>query len=130
MYVAIPLYGTFEVLDPLRPADTRAGRRAGRDRDCAGDAAGRGDLHVGRVPRGRRRGASCSRNCWPVRRSFPAALLGFDPPTGLELALIVLAMGIVGVAVYGYAALAGGDPDDRHRLARVGDARGRGRRSR
>jgi O-antigen ligase len=38
---------------------------------------------------------------------IPAALLGFDPQTGLELALIVLAMGIVGVAVYGYAVLPG-----------------------
>jgi O-antigen ligase len=37
----------------------------------------------------------------------PGAVLGFDPQTGLELALIVLAMGIVGVALYGYSALPG-----------------------
>ena len=36
-----------------------------------------------------------------------AALLGFDVQTGLELGLIVLAMGAVGIATYGYAALPG-----------------------
>jgi O-antigen ligase len=38
---------------------------------------------------------------------IPGALLGFDPRTGFELALIVLAMGVVGIAVYGYSALPG-----------------------
>ena len=53
---------------------------------------------------------------------MPAALLGFDPQTGLELALIVLAMGIVGVAVYGYSPPTRRDAHDRDRVARVGDA--------
>jgi O-antigen ligase len=106
MYVAIPLYGTFEVLDPVRlpiPALVNA----------PGAIAIALAMLVA--------AAICTwgafRRPAPLRivlaqllagtAIIPAALLGFDPQTGLELALIVLAMGIVGVAVYGYAALPG-----------------------
>jgi O-antigen ligase len=106
MYVAIPLYGTFEVLDPVRlpiPAlVTPAGALA---------------IALAMLVAA----AICTwgafRRPAPLRivlaqllagaAIIPAALLGFDPQTGLELALIVLAMGVVGVAVYGYAALPG-----------------------
>ena len=37
----------------------------------------------------------------------PGAVLGFDPPTGAMLALIVLAMGAAGTALCGYAGLPG-----------------------
>ena len=50
MYVAIPLYGTFEVFDPSRPPIPALVVAAGRDRDRARDAGRRRDLHLGRVP--------------------------------------------------------------------------------
>jgi O-antigen ligase len=106
MYVAIPLYGTFEVLDPVRlPIPSLVGTGGAIAIALAMLAAA----------------AICAwgafRRPAPLRIVFaqlvagaaivPAALLGFDPQTGLELALIVLAMGTVGVAVYGYAELPG-----------------------
>lgn len=106
MYVAIPLYGTFEVLDPLRlPIPGLVGAPGAIAIALAMLAAA----------------AICTWGAFrrPAPRRIvlaqllagaaivPAALLGFDPQTGLELALIVLAMGIVGVAVYGYAPLPG-----------------------
>jgi O-antigen ligase len=106
MYVAIPLYGTFEVLDPVRlPIPSLVGTGGAIAIALAMLAAA----------------AICAwgafRRPAPLRivlaqlvagaAIVPAALLGFDPQTGLELALIVLAMGVVGVAVYGYAELPG-----------------------
>jgi O-antigen ligase len=106
MYVAIPLYGTFEVLDPVRlPIPALV------------DAPGAIAIALAMLIAA----AICTWGAFrrPAPRRIvlaqllagaaiiPAALLGFDPQTGLELALIVLAMGIVGVAVYGYAVLPG-----------------------
>jgi O-antigen ligase len=106
MYVAIPLYGTFEVLDPLRlPIPALV------------DAPGAIAIALAMLVAA----AICTWGAFrrPAPRRIvlaqllagaaiiPAALLGFDPQTGLELALIVLAMGIVGVALYGYAVLPG-----------------------
>lgn len=106
MYVAIPLYGTFEVLDPVRlPIPALV------------NAPGAIAIALAMLTAA----AICTwgafRRPAPLRivlaqllagaAIIPAALFGFDPQTGLELALIVLAMGIVGVAVYGYAALPG-----------------------
>jgi len=106
MYAIIPLYGSFQVLDPVTlpiPAPL------GRD----------GALAVAFVAL--LAAAVCAWGAFrrPVPRRIvfaqlgagvaivPAALLGFDPATGLELALIVLAFGVVGIAVYGYAPLPG-----------------------
>lgn len=106
MYVAIPLYGTFEVFDPLRPPIAALVSPPGAIGIAAAMLVAAAICTWGafRRPAPRRivlaqlvAGAAI----------VPAALLGFDPVTGLELALIVLAMGIVGVAVYGYSALPG-----------------------
>jgi len=106
MYVAIPLYGTFEVLDPVRlPIPSLVGTPGAiaialvmllAAAICTWGAFRR------RAPR-----RIVLAQLLAGAAIVPAALLGFDPPTGLELALIVLAMGIVGVAVYGYAQLPG-----------------------
>ena len=57
-------------------ADPGPGVAAGRDRDRAGDAGGRGDLHLGRLPAA---GAAADRARparWPVRRSCPRRCSG------------------------------------------------------
>ena len=106
MYVAIPLYGTFEVLDPVRlPIPSLVG------------PAGAIAIALAMLIAAAICAWGAFRRPAPLRivlaqllagaAIVPAALLGFDPQTGLELALIVLAMGVVGVAVYGYAALPG-----------------------
>jgi O-antigen ligase len=106
MYVAIPLYGTFEVLDPVRlPIPALV------------SAPGAIAIALAMLAAAAICAWGAFRRPAPLRivlaqllagtAIVPAALLGFDPQTGLELALIVLAMGIVGVAVYGYAALPG-----------------------
>jgi O-antigen ligase len=106
MYAVIPLYGAFGILDPLRPPiPPLIGLGATIAIAVAALAAA----------------AICA--CGALRRPapkrlvlaqlvaggfiIPSALLGFDPPTGLLLALIVMAVGTVGIAVYGYAALPG-----------------------
>jgi len=106
MYVAIPLYGTFEVLDPVRlPIPSLVGAPGAiaialtmlaAAAICAWGAF--------RRPAPRR---IVLAQLLAGAAIVPGALLGFDPQTGLELALIVLAMGIVGVAVYRYAELPG-----------------------
>ncbi len=106
MYAAIPLYGTFAVFDPLRVAMPVI---------VPGQIAiGIGALML----------IAASLCVWGAfRRPAPrriviaqllagggttvAALLGFDPGTGLKLGIIVLAMGAVGIATYGYSALPG-----------------------
>jgi O-antigen ligase len=106
MYVAIPLYGTFEVLDPVRLP-------------IPGLVSASGAIAIALVMF-----AAAAICVWGAFRRpaprrivlaqliaglaiIPAALLGFDPQTGLELALLVLAMGVVGVAMYGHSALPG-----------------------
>lgn len=106
MYAVIPLYGTFAVLDPLRGPTPLLVNEAG--------AAAIGIAML----------VAASICVWGiVRRPAPrrivvaqllagsaivlAALLGFDPKTGLLLGIIVLAMGVVGIAVYSYSPLPG-----------------------
>jgi O-antigen ligase len=106
MYVAIPLYGTFEVLDPSRPPIPALVGAPGAIAIalamlCAAAICTWGAFRR-RAPR-----RIVLAQLLAGAAIVPAALLGFDPQTGLELALIVLAMGIVGVAVYGYAELPG-----------------------
>jgi hypothetical protein len=106
MYAVIPLYGTLAVLDPLRgPIPLLVN-------EAAASAIGMATL------------AAAAICVWGiVRRPAPrriviaqllagsaiviAALLGFDPRTGLLLGIIVLAMGVVGIAVYSYSPLPG-----------------------
>jgi len=106
MFAVIPLYGTFGVLDPLRPPIPPLVGVAGAVAIAVAMLAAAvlcawGALR--RPPPLRLAVAQLGAGLAIV----PAALLGFDPPTGLELALIVLAMGAVGVALYGHAPLPG-----------------------
>jgi O-antigen ligase len=106
MYVAIPLYGTFEVFDPVRlpiPAlvSTPGAVGIALAMLLAAAICTWGSF---RRPAPRR---IVLAQLLAGAAIIPAALLGFDPVTGSELALIVLAMGIVGVAVYGYSVLPG-----------------------
>jgi O-antigen ligase len=106
MFVAIPLYGTFQVFDPLRaPMPVLVGFDGAlaialamllAAAICAWGAFRRP------VPRRIVVGQLLAGSAIVL-----AALLGFDVQTGLELGLIVLAMGAVGIAVYGYAPLPG-----------------------
>jgi O-antigen ligase len=106
MYVAIPLYGTFEVLDPLRLPIPALVAPAGAVAIALAMLFAAAICAWGAF----RRPAplqSVLAQLLAGAAIVPAALLGFDPQTGLELALIVLAMGVVGVAVYGYSPLPG-----------------------
>ncbi len=106
MYVAIPLYGTFEVLDPVRlPIPALVGAHGAIAIALAMLAAAT-ICAWGAFRRPAPRRIVLAQLLAGVA-IVPGALLGFDPQTGLELALIVLAMGVVGVALYGYAQLPG-----------------------
>ena len=106
MYAVIPLYSTFAVLDPLRAPFP-----------LLVNAAGAAAIGIAML-------AAAAICVWGIiRRPAPlrivvgqllagtaiviAALLGFDPQTGLLLGIIVLAMGAVGIAVYSYSPLPG-----------------------
>lgn len=106
MYVAIPLYGTFEVLDPVRlPIPGLVGVNGAIAIALAMLVAAAFCVWGAfRRPAPRRIVLAQSIAGLAI---IPAALLGFDPQTGLELALIVLAMGSVGIATYGYTAMPG-----------------------
>ena len=106
MYVAIPLYGTFEVLDPVRLPIPALVSPAGAIAIALAMLAAAAICTWGAFRRPAPRRIVLAQ-LLAGAAIVPAALLGFDPQTGLELALIVLAMGVVGVAVYGYAALPG-----------------------
>jgi len=106
MYVAIPLYGTFEVLDPARPPIPQLVSLPGAVAIALAMLTAAAICTWGAFRRPPPRRIALAQ-LLPGAAIVPAALFGFDPPTGFELALIVLAMGIVGVAVYGYSALPG-----------------------
>jgi O-antigen ligase len=106
MYVAIPLYGTFEVLDPARPPIPALVGARGAIAIALAMLAAAAICTWGAFRRPAPRRIVLAQ-LLAGAAIVPAALFGFDPQTGLELALIVLAMGIVGVAVYGYAELPG-----------------------
>lgn len=106
MYAAIPLYGTFVVLDPVRPPIPPLVSLAGAI------AIGLAMLAAAAVCAWGARRRPAPRLFVAAQLSggaaiVLAALLGFDPPTGLKLGAIVLAQGCVGIAVYGYAGLPG-----------------------
>jgi hypothetical protein len=104
MYVAIPLYGTFNVFDPVTLPIPPLVSRAGAIGIALAMLVAAAICVWGTARR-------------PIPRRIllaqmlagtaivPAALFGFDPLTGLMLALIVLAMGIAGAALYAYAPL-------------------------
>jgi hypothetical protein len=106
MYAAIPLYGTFAVFDPLRapmPVIVPGAFSIGvafamlvAAAICVWGAVRRP------VPR-----RFAIAQVLPGSAIVIGALFGFDPGTGLKLGVIVLAMGAVGIATYGYSALPG-----------------------
>lgn len=106
MFATVPLDGTFAVLDPLRspfpPLLPPAGALALAGAVLAAAAVCAWGL-LRRPPPRRIVFAQLGAGIAIV----PAALLGFDSPTGLELALIVLALGLPGAALYRYAELPG-----------------------
>jgi O-antigen ligase len=106
MYVAIPLYGTFEVLDPVRPPIPALVGAPGAIAIALAMLAAAAICTWGAFRRRAPRRIVLAQ-LLAGAAIVPGAVLGFDPQTGLELALIVLAMGIVGVALYGYSALPG-----------------------
>lgn len=106
MYVAIPLYGTFEVLDPMRLPIPELVSRTGAIGIALAMLLAAAFCTWGAFRRPAPRRIVLAQ-LLAGTAILPAALLGFDPATGFELALIVLAMGIVGVAVYGYSSLPG-----------------------
>ena len=106
MYVAIPLYGTFAVFDPLRaPIPILV---PGPIAIAIGVAmlVAAATCVWGAVRRPVPRRIVIAQLLGGAATSL-AALLGFDPGTGIKLGIIVLAMGAVGIAVYGYSALPG-----------------------
>jgi hypothetical protein len=106
MFVAIPLYGTFAVFDPLRaPMPLLVGFHGALALALAMFAAA-AICVWGAFARPAPRRIVVAQ-LLPGSAIVLAALLGFDLQTGLELGLIVLAMGAVGIATYGYAPLPG-----------------------
>jgi O-antigen ligase len=106
MYVAIPLYGTFEVLDPVRPPIPALVGVHGAIAIALAMLAAAAICTWGAFRRPAPRRIVLAQ-LLAGTAIIPGALLGFDPQTGFELVLIVLAMGIVGVALYGYSELPG-----------------------
>ncbi len=106
MYVAIPLYGTFEVLDPEHPPIPALVGVHGAIAIALAMLAAAAICAWGAFRRPAPRRIVLAQ-LLAGTAIIPAALLGFDPQTGFELVLIVLAMGIVGVALYGYSELPG-----------------------
>jgi O-antigen ligase len=106
MYAAIPLYGTFEVLDPVRLPIPALVAPAGAIAIALTMLAAAAICTWGAFRRPAPRPIVLAQLVAGLA-IIPGALLGFDPRTGCELALIVLAMGVVGIAVYGYSALPG-----------------------
>ncbi len=106
MFIAIPLYGTFQIFDPLRVPMPLLVGFGGAATIAAAMLIAAGICAWGAFRR-------------PVPRRIVigqlsagtailiAALAGFDIGTGIALGVIVVAMGLVGVATYGYAAVPG-----------------------
>ncbi len=106
MFVAIPLYGTFQVLDPERGPMPALVSTGGAVAIALAMLAAAAICVWGAFRRPAPRRIVLAQ-LLAGTAIIPAAVLGFDPQTGAELALIVLAMGIVGVALYGYSPLPG-----------------------
>ena len=106
MFAAIPLYGAFQVFDPLRtPMPPIIGFHAALL--IAGAMLLAGAICTwGLVRRPVPRLIFAAQLC-AGGSMIPGTLIGFDPIRGAELTLIVLVMGIVGAALYAYAALPG-----------------------
>lgn len=106
MYAVIPLYGTFGLLDPLRPPIPPLIGLGGTVAIALAMVAAAAVCGWGALRRPPPRLLALAL-LLPGAAIVPGAVLGFDPPTGAMLALIVLAMGAAGTALCGYAALPG-----------------------
>ncbi len=106
MYVAIPLDGTLAVLDPLRAPFPPLIPPSGALALAAVMVAAAAICVWGAFRRPAPLRIIVAQLAAGVA-IVPTALLGFDPRTGLELALVVLAMGVAGITLYGYASLPG-----------------------
>jgi hypothetical protein len=103
MFAAIPLQGTFGILDPLRPPIPPLVDRTGAIGIGLAMLAAAAVCAWGAVRKAPPR-AMVAAQLAPGVAIAIAAVLGFDPPTGFMLAAIVLAFGCVGIAVDRYAA--------------------------
>lgn len=102
MFAAIPLQGTFGILDPLRPPIPPLVDRAGAIAIGLAMLAAAAVCAWGAVRRSPPR-AIVAAQLAPGIAILIASVLGFDPPTGFMLGAIVLAFGCVGIAVDRYA---------------------------
>lgn len=106
LYGMIPLYGTFSVLDPSRPPiPVLVGVRAAIAIGLVALAAA-GICTVAVVRRGAE-GGLVRAQFFPGLAILLAAVLGFDPATGIKLAVIVAAIGAAGSALHAYEAVPG-----------------------
>ena len=107
MFAAIPLQGTFGILDPLRPPIPPLVGLPGAAAIGVAMLLAAAICAWGAVRRPPPR-AMVVAQLAPGIAIAVAATLGFDPVTGFLLAAIVLAFGCVGIAVDGYVATPGG----------------------
>jgi hypothetical protein len=106
MVAAVPLEGTFGVLDPLRPPIPPLVGVAGAIAIGCAMLAAAALAALGAIRRPPRR-VLIAAQLFPGAAIALAAALGFDPPTGFLLAAIVFGLGAVGIAIDRYAALPG-----------------------
>jgi len=102
MFAAIPLQGTFGILDPLRPPIPPLVSLPGAVAIGLAMLAAAALCAYGAVRRAPPR-AMVAAQLAPGIAIAIAAVLGFDPATGFMLAAIVLGFGCVGIAIDGYA---------------------------
>lgn len=102
MFAAIPLQGTFGILDPLRPPIPPLVNLAGAATIGVAMLVAAAVCAWGAVRRPPPRAMVVAQLAPGIAIAI-AAILGFDPATGFLLAAIVLAFGCVGIAVDRYA---------------------------
>jgi hypothetical protein len=106
MYAIVPLYGALAALDPSRPPIPFPAGAAGAIAVAALALAAAAICAWGAVRRPPPLALAVAQ-IGPGAAIVPAALFGFEPLTGFALATIVLALGAVASAVYGYSRLPG-----------------------
>ena len=106
MYATIPLYGTFAVFEADRPPIPPLLEAGAASAIAVSMLIAAAICVWGAVRRPAPRRLVAAQIAAGAA-IVPAAILGFDPPTGFGLAALVLGQGSVAVAVFGYAGLPG-----------------------